>query len=462
MTNLTTTYSKNKLNENMLEELELDIQIKDNPFEFELGDLFLVGARRNPKRNFLFVSQLIGKHISVNPSVPLLSGYLLSALMMQKLENRTFPFKTMIANAIKGEDDPKEIYDICKSHRLEVEVPTLVLGFAETATGLGHASFHALKGNVEYIHTTREDITNLKSSFAFEEEHSHATSHMCFGMEKDYFAKFDRIVLVDDEITTGNTVLNLIESLNKHFPNKEYSVLSILDWRQPADLEKYEVAQEKLGVSIEVFALLSGEVYYSTKQLEYAEAQYEEVPNYELEISTHYIPAGDNALHMTVRKENGEVTAKSYHKGTGRFGLNHEGQMKLEEEMEYFGGLLKSSRQSDKTLCLGTGEYMFMPCLLASHMGEGVVYHSTTRSPIYTKTDTSYPVNIAVPYTNPEDESVKYYLYNIRPNQYEEVFMFWERDVEENFKDYLAMELTKLGVKHLHFVVFEYATEGCN
>jgi hypothetical protein len=59
----------------------MNINITHNMFDFDLDDLVRIGKRaNNPKRNFLFISKLLGKHLEVNPDVCRATGYLLSSL----------------------------------------------------------------------------------------------------------------------------------------------------------------------------------------------------------------------------------------------------------------------------------------------------------------------------------------------------------------------------------------------
>ena len=61
---------------------------------------------------------------------------------------------------------------------------TLFIGFAETATGLGHAVFN-LFDQAYYLHTTREQIPQLASELNFNEDHSHAVNHRCYPLDVD-------------------------------------------------------------------------------------------------------------------------------------------------------------------------------------------------------------------------------------------------------------------------------------
>ena len=59
----------------------MNINVTPNMFNFNLEDLVLIGKRaNNAKRNFLFISKLLGKHLEVNPDVCKATGYLLSSL----------------------------------------------------------------------------------------------------------------------------------------------------------------------------------------------------------------------------------------------------------------------------------------------------------------------------------------------------------------------------------------------
>lgn len=53
----------------------------------------------------------------------------------------------------------------------------VVLGYAETATGLGHCVADGV-GLAPYLHSTRRPVPGVTPAGGFEESHSHATSHL--------------------------------------------------------------------------------------------------------------------------------------------------------------------------------------------------------------------------------------------------------------------------------------------
>lgn len=454
MANLTTTFSNHVLNETLLAELELTINVTENPFNFLLSDLFMVGARKNPKRNFLFVSKLIGKHIPVNPYIPLLTGRLLATLYGERLGNPATVYKHLLAQSLKGDKDVEAIYESMKTRRVNLPAPTLILGFAETATGLGHAVFEGFGKNAQYIHTTREDLVELTSSFQFEEEHSHATSHRCYGMSPAYFEQFDRIVLVDDEVTTGNTALNLITALNAAYPGKDYAVLSILDWRQEEDRRRIALAEQELGIVIDFVSFISGEVTYTNKPFNPALPEPAERVSTPIETYQHTLPV-TASYGFLARTAGYDKTLKAYHAHTGRFGMNYGTQRELDGLLNEYGEVLSNERKAHTTLVLGTSELMHLPCAIASRMGKGVVTHSTTRSPVHIQGG-DYPVTDAFTYSDHHHPEVSFFVYNVEPNRFKEVFFVTEQPLSRKEQETLTKSFAERGVQHLHFVSFDY------
>jgi hypothetical protein len=81
-------------------------------------------------------------------------------------------------------------------------VRAVVLGYAETATALGHAVADGL-GDAVYLHSTRRPVEGVGEYGGFEEEHSHATSHLLLPVPADLLEGEGPVVLVDDEMSTG-------------------------------------------------------------------------------------------------------------------------------------------------------------------------------------------------------------------------------------------------------------------
>ena len=149
----------------------MKIEIKKNIYDIDLKDLIVMANRaNNEKRNFLFVSKILGKHIEVKPDVCKIIGYMLASLTCERHKNTN-----VIMESFKGkENNLKEWFKTeyrCKDN-------VAVLGFAETATGLGMAVASAIKDSF-YLTTTRENIIDMKSILKFEEEHSQIGRASC-------------------------------------------------------------------------------------------------------------------------------------------------------------------------------------------------------------------------------------------------------------------------------------------
>lgn len=146
--------------------------------------LFSMAQRRNPRRAFLFVSKVLGRHIPCAPS--------LMRKAFSDLADR-------IPTGLPG--------------------PILVTGMAETAVGLA-AGVHAVlraRGEEAVLLTTTRHPLGGELLCRFEEEHSHATAHLVHQPTDPQLRESVRrartLVMVDDEATTGKTFLNLYQAL---------------------------------------------------------------------------------------------------------------------------------------------------------------------------------------------------------------------------------------------------------
>lgn len=392
----------------------MKINIEKNDLNFNLDSLLTLGYRaNNEKRNFLFISKCLGKHLMIKPEVCRLIGY---ALAYQVYKPTNFDI-TKIKDLIEYPySSMSEECDKIYKNKIITNESTLVLGFAETATGLGMAVASAIKDSY-YITTTREPIIDMKSCFDFEETHSHATSHQCFLKDLSKLDS-DRIILVDDEITTGNTMLNLIESLETNLPSKKrkYIVLSILDWRNVAQIQKFEDFKKEKGIDIEVKSLISGSIECNDSRLfiENSENKIDDT------ITTNYLNAFNRITHNTSK---GNV---QYLDCTGRFGVSENDIENIENIANTIYSQLKDF-DDKKILVLGHGENIYIPARIATKF-KNVEFKTTSRSPIYISDENNYPIK-EKHYFN--DGDVKYFFYDksFIEKYYDVVILFTETDL---------------------------------
>lgn len=203
--------------------------------------LFGFAERRNPKRAFLFVSRVLGRHIPVRPSVMDASFESLAAQIPADLPG-----------------------------------PVLVIGMAETAVGLGagvHRAFSATRPDTVYMVSTRHP-TGTELFARFEEEHSHASAHLIhLPVEPDVremMLNARSLVLVDDEASTGKTFINLHRALVEAGLTKVERVVTcvLTDWSGGA-------VRNTIGASAHQVSLLQG----SYRFIEDADAPLPQMPS---------------------------------------------------------------------------------------------------------------------------------------------------------------------------------------
>ena len=416
---------KNRLN--IIQNYDIEIEVTANPYDFEIEDLFKMATRINKKRQFLFVSTLLGKHLAVRPQVPLLTGTLLAMMYHHKLTGKEAVDLPAIVEALKLPEKAQEVYERIENKGIELLEETLFIGFAETATALGHAVFNMFQSNATYIHTTRELLPDIQQFVTFEEEHSHATSHRVYSEQPEKLLQAKRIVLIDDEITTGNTVVNIIETLRMKFPCvKQYAVLSILDWRSQQQRAIFKQLEKTWNVTIDFISIVSGqftcigEPSLTSKQVEMTTQQAENMTLLSIQ---------EQMEQKYVRSiaENGVEITSPYLVATGRFMLTANQHIEQKYTMKKIAHHLKILRTDGPALIIGTGEFMYVPMQIASYLGEEVYVQSSTRSPIYCSQDPGYTITEKIAFDSPENNGVTNYLYNVQSHPYSEIFLLVER-----------------------------------
>ena len=447
---------------NIVENLQVTVTETSNPFQLPVSALFTMAARINKKRSFLFVSKLLGKHIPVNPYTPLLSGAALGLLLYKEMDIHSGDshkelVDKLIGQAMHGLIHPgyaEEAYHELIGAKLVLPEPVVFIGFAETATALGHSMYQLFAENASYIHTTRENIPDLESVINFEEEHSHAVDHLCYALDPALLSGTEPIILVDDEITTGNTAVNTIRDIQSKFPRQEYVIASLLDWRTGKNVQVYQELEQELGISIKSLCLLQGSIEIKGVPLLNAIekgdgiAAAQEVP-----VQTSFVSGGMDIVPVTSVDSLDEVNKAPYLKHSGRFGLESGQNAEVAAGVRSIAEHLRKLREGQRTLVLGVGEFMYLPMRIAAEMGEGVSYQSTTRSPIHPCRRLDYGVLSAAAYPSAGDPEITNFIYNVDPGHYDEIFVLLEREVPEKRIQPMLDILKKLALRKVHLVV---------
>ncbi|MCB2299847.1 phosphoribosyltransferase family protein [Clostridium tagluense] len=457
MENRTENCCNESIHYNIDNRLDISLNIKENLCNIPVSNLFTMSARENKKRDFLFVSKVIGKHMPMIPDTLKIIGGILARLWINEREGSYDYPTTELVNSLISLDlslnipdlDLENGQEIVKINSFPVNIEnthdilntpiklankTLFIGFAETATGLAQAVFQNFS-NAAYIHTTREKINSIDPALFFNEEHSHAVEHSLFPYEKDFFNDFCDIVLIDDELTTGKSALNLIKCL----PGKSFGILSILDWR---DTNSYKMFDDEKNIDVRVCSLLKGDIKCSKTKDIISDAIIM-VPS-----STKLIPDKDYIFEI------GE-SIEGYNKSTGRFGLSSEDNSKILEEIQSISKVLKKERTPGNCLCIGTGEFIYLPCSISAKLGDNVYFQSTTRSPVHARNIHCYGNKNKVAFQSPGDETITNYLYNIPDNFYNQVFFFSEKPLTKEKKEELNKIFSYFHVKSIIFACWK-------
>lgn len=157
-------------------------------------------ARNNPKRGFLVVSKVLGRHWPARPA-----------------------------------DMRQSARDLAARIPVDLPGPILLVGLAETAICLAqtvHEELCALSGrdDIVFIHSTRQRLDHPVLC-RFEEAHSHASAHLIYRPALTGFSGPRSLVLVDDEVSTGATLTGLAEALIACWPAVEaICVATLTDW----------------------------------------------------------------------------------------------------------------------------------------------------------------------------------------------------------------------------------------
>lgn len=199
---------------------------------YQANDLFGFAQRRNPKRAFLFVSKVLGRHIPVAPSEMRAAMDALAALIP-----------------------------------LDLPGPVVVIGMAETAVALGAGVQQALsriRDDSLYLCTTRHPLP-APICLEFREEHSHATQQVLHCPQSFVHQKLLQearsLVLVDDEASTGQTFANLVSALQQQGKDnfERIIVTTLTDWSAGQ-------AAARLGTRATQVALLAGQWQWQANQ----------------------------------------------------------------------------------------------------------------------------------------------------------------------------------------------------
>lgn len=343
------------------------LHIQINESEALFNQYIDFAARNNPKRGFLFISKVLAKHYPCKPADILQSYNGLADLLL----------------ATTGQSE-KSVF----------------IGMAETATALGLGVYESwlkkTKKSGIYCQTTRYFLKD-QPFLEFEEAHSHASDFYLYLPQqpelKQIFNSADTLVLIDDEISTGNTFANLINTYKKINPAlKRAVVVSLLNL---SDEQARQRVNSITGMQVKWLSILTGAYSFSAN------------PDFQF--------SGINV------NSNQDCKKKLLALACGRLG-----RQGLFDSFE--GGLdqLTCAWQKNATvLILGTGEFIYHAFLLGLELEKQdfeVYVQSTTRSPILT----GAAIGDCLTFTDNYSDGISNFLYNSKTRPYDYILVCHE------------------------------------
>ncbi len=390
------------------------LTIKNNIHQ--INELFLMAVRKNnKKRNFLFVSKLLAKHIPIAPQT-----------LFNACRELTTQYKEQhqLSNDLNG--------------RIVCTQKTLVIGFAETATAMGHAVYDCLSGDVQYVHTTRDKQDNSAFAFEFQEEHCHATEQLFFLQKEEWIKDARDIIIVDDEITTGKTIRNIINQIESYYPGKTYHIFTFLDWRNNENIEAYKNYCQSQQVNIQCYSLVNG----SIEQVDINDNSVEESDI----IKPKNYQANEQGWQFHYCTHIQPVTSSA------RQGMDCSQRSSMEQFIESIVQQITPKLKGQKRSVVGTGEFMYIPMRCAELLSGSNLCNATTRSPIIPKNSENYGVKRALQFIAPHDPNRTEYLYNINIDDCDEIILFIETVIPKEQLSSLLMALDTAGYQYKHVV----------
>ena len=378
---------------------------------YELEDLLGFAQRINPKRAFLFVSKVLGRHIPVAP------GTMRHAF-------------TDLANLVP--DDLPE--------------PILVIGMAETAVGLSAGVHQALQTrypNALLLNSTRHSQHNKDNTetllTTFSEDHSHASQHLIYQsadtVTQAQLLASKTLIMVDDEASTGNTCVNVVTALRNAGLDQleQVHLTTLVDWslnqerhQDTADSDDAvpdQIAKRLPNIKFQRHHLLSGAWTWT------------DAPNPE-PITMPSVDTTESGSHTLGDTGNwGRFPTLDSTDGFENYLLKFQTAFKVFNHQAQF----EKEQLPKRILVLGSNEFVWLPFLLAEwletqNQNSTVNFSALTRSPIALggaiTTMLSFSDNYGLGMTN--------FAYNVEPSDWDLIVLCVETSadsVDEMWKD---------------------------
>lgn len=311
----------------------------------------------------------------------------------------------------------------------------LMVGFAETATAIGAAV--AIECQAAYMQTTREVIDGVDYLY-FSESHSHATEQKLVKTDLDkIIGKTDRIVFIEDEVTTGNTILNIVRLIQKTYAQPvSFAVASILNGMNEEALENYK----NLKIPVHYLVKTAHDTYTEIAEQYQAdgtchictkpqEKEVEQQKEVQQQIEMQQTKEAQQPIE--VQEISGWINARRLHTAD----TYKQACEQLWQEIQQKYGYTKYTKETEtgrRILVLGTEEFMYPALYVGAKLEEAgytVRMHATTRSPIAVSKEEKYPLHTRYELASLYDKNRTTFVYDL--TEYEEVLVLTDAQKQE-------------------------------
>jgi hypothetical protein len=281
--------------------------------------------------------------------------------------------------------------------------PPVVVGFAETATGLGHAV--AAAAGAAYLHTTRRPAPPGAATVSFLEEHSHAVDQTLVAADDTALCGGGPLVLVDDELSTGRTALNAIRALHARWPRRRYVLACLLDSRAAAPRTDVTVAVGRLGAELDCVTLTGGTLDVPPDVLTRADAL-RAAPGPRAGRGPVATGGARTPVHWYEAPTTLPWAALGWGRGAAAVAASEAARIAARLDVPGDAG----------TLVLGDEELMYLPQLVAAALGPQTRTSTTTRSPALVVDAPGYPLRTRLDFPATGDPGRISHAYNVAPS----------------------------------------------
>ena len=385
---------------------------------YQLEDLLGFAQRINPKRAFLFVSKVLGRHIPVAPST-----------MRDAF--------TDLANLVPN----------------ELPEPILVIGMAETAVGLSAGVHQALQTRYPQallLNSTRHAQHGSDNSHAllttFSEDHSHASQHLIYQsadkVSQAQLLASKTLIMVDDEASTGNTCVNVVTALRNAGLDQleQVHLTTLVDWSLNQERHQHQnvsAADANDTVSDQIAKRLPN-IKFQRHHLLSGAWTWTDAPNPE-PITMPSVDTTEAGSHMLGDTGNwGRFPTLDSTDGFDKYLLSFQAAVNVfNKQTQFEKEPFDTEQLPQRILVLGSNEFVWLPFLLAEWLEDQskandsmttstVNFSALTRSPIALggaiTTMLSFSDNYGLGMTN--------FAYNVEPSDWDLIILCVETSAD--------------------------------